>query len=194
VRLAAIDLVIAAKQPQLLAGLAEDADPMLAVEAAIAMKRDDLAAKALQRALADERWTNRAGAANMAVRALGDREGVVFVKQLLADKEIGVRLAAARVLAHYGERQAALAVFVEALTGDSAITAASDLAFLHDRRGVDALGSAVRDPKRHPDVRARAAAAHRSAQVVTPGLVAALADGNGVVRVEAAAALAMLTR
>jgi hypothetical protein len=41
---------------------------------------------------------------------------------------------------------------------------------------------------------ARAAAAHRAARRITPGLVAALADDSAVVRVEAAAALTMLAR
>jgi hypothetical protein len=48
--------------------------------------------------------------------------------------------------------------------------------------------------KRAPDQRAQAAAAHRTAHRVTPGLVGALADPNGVVRVESAAAIALLAR
>ena len=53
---------------------------------------------------------------------------------------------------------------------------------------------ALAQAKRTPEQRAAAAAAHHSAHAVTPGLVAALADSSGVVRVEAAAALVMLAK
>ena len=52
----------------------------------------------------------------------------------------------------------------------------------------------VRDPGHGSAARAAAATAHRTARRITPGLVGALADDSGVVRVEAAAVLAMLTR
>nr|MBA2541118.1 hypothetical protein [Deltaproteobacteria bacterium] len=52
----------------------------------------------------------------------------------------------------------------------------------------------VRDAKSTPDQRVAAASAHRSARRVTPGLVAALADANGVVRVEAATVIVMLAK
>jgi len=192
VRLAAIDLVVAAKQTQLLAGLAEDPDPMLATEAAIALKRSDLAARALARAAASDSWTTRAGAANTAIRALGETDGVALAVKLLADKELEVRLAAARALAHSGRQDDAKRVF-EAVS-DQNVSAAADLADLGDARGLVALGAAVRDMKRGPDQRAQAASAHRLAHRVTPGLVGALADPNGVVRVEAASAIAVLAR
>ena len=192
VRLAAIDLVVAAKQTQLLAGLAEDPDPMLATEAAIALKRSDLAARALARAAASDSWTTRAGAANTAIRALGETDGQALVVKLLADKELEVRLAAARALAHSGRQDDAKRVF-EAVS-DQNVSAAADLADLGDARGLVALGAAVRDMKRGPDQRAQAASAHRLAHRVTPGLVGALADPNGVVRVEAASAIAVLAR
>jgi HEAT repeat protein len=105
-----------------------------------------------------------------------------------------VRLAAARVLAHGGDRGAAITVLVAAMTGDTALSAATDLAELGDSRGIQALDAAVRDTKATPDHRAQAALAHRSARKVTPGLVAALADTNGVVRVEAATALVMIAK
>jgi len=192
VRLAAIDLVVAAKQTQLLLGLAEDPDPMLAAEAAIALKRTDLAARALARAAASDSWTTRAGAANTALRALGETDGQALVVKLLADKELEVRLAAARALAHSGRQDDAKRVF-EAVS-DQNVSAAADLADLGDARGLVALGTAVRDMKRGPDQRAQAASAHRLAHRVTAGLVGALADPNGVVRVEAASAIAVLAR
>jgi HEAT repeat protein len=85
-------------------------------------------------------------------------------------------------------------VFAAALSGDTALPAATDLAGLGDKRGFDVLDAMVRDAKSSPDLRAAAASAHRTAHHVTPGLVAALADSNGVVRVEAATALVMLAK
>ena len=196
VRLAGIELLEAAKRLDLLAKLAEaDPDPMVAAEAAIAAARPDLAGRAIDRALTDERWTIRAGAANLVVRALGTAKGVETARRLLADKELGVRLAAARVLAHGGDKPGAAAVFAEALaSADFVLQAASDLAAQGDTRGIAALDAAVRDTTRSSDARAAAAAAHRGARRVTPGLVAALADPSGVVRVEAAAVLVMLAK
>ncbi|HVK89642.1 MAG TPA: HEAT repeat domain-containing protein, partial [Kofleriaceae bacterium] len=77
VRLAGVELLAAAKRTDDLVRLAEtDADPLVAAEAAISVKRADLAARALDRALADDRWAMRAGAANVAVRAVGTVAGV----------------------------------------------------------------------------------------------------------------------
>lgn len=196
VRIAAVDLLEAAKRPDRLQQVAtSDADPMVAAEAAIALEDRTLAKAAIDKAVAAEGWTLRAGAVNVAARALGKDGAVALARQLLADKELGVRLAAARVLSHAGDKPAAAAVFVEALGApDFALSAAGDLAEQGDARGLDALDAMVRDPKRSADQRAAAAAAHRSAHKVTPGLVAALADNSGVVRVEAAAALVMLAR
>ena len=196
VRIAAIDLFEAAKRPDRLKAIAEsDPDPMVAIEAAVALEDKVLAKAAIDKAVAAEGWTLRAGAANIAQRALGKEAAVELARRLLSDPELGVRLAAARVLAHGGDKPAAAAVFVEALGApDFALQAAGALAEHGDPRGTDALSAMVRDPQRSADQRAAAAAAHRSAHKVTPGLVAALADASGVVRVEAAAALVMLAR
>ena len=194
VRLAGIELLLAAKQTDDLIKLADDPDPILAAEAAFAARRQDLAVKALDRAVGAEGWSIRAGAANMATRAAGKSSGMQLANKLLADPDPRVRLAAARVLAHGGDRAAAIAIFTAALTGDSALGAATDLAELGDARGLKTLDAMVRDGKSTPDQRAAAAMAHRSARKVTPGLVAALADSNGVVRVEAATVLVMLAK
>jgi len=197
VRLAGIELLLAAKQTAELIRLADDPDPIVAAEAAFAARRQDLATKALDRAVGSEGWTIRAGAATMASRASGKTHALVIARKLLSDPEPRVRLAAARVLAHAGERGPAIEVFVAALTtgaGDAALGAATDLAGLGDQRGLEVLDAMVRDGKSTADQRAAAASAHRSARKVTPGLVAALADPNGVVRVEAATALVMLAK
>ena len=194
VRLAGIELLVAARARSELAALAEDADPMVAAEAAIAGGGGAPAARALERAAASPEWAVRAGAANLAARALGKDAAVALARRLATDAELGVRLAAARVLAHAGDRPAAAAIFAAALTTDHRLDAAVDLAAQDDARGTTALDAAVGDPEHGAPARAAAAAAHRTARVITPGLVAALADDSGAVRVEAAAALALLTR
>ncbi|MBS1123653.1 MAG: hypothetical protein H6Q90_5881, partial [Deltaproteobacteria bacterium] len=137
VRLAAIDLLVAAKRTDELVKLADDPDPLVAAEAATAAHRPELAAKALDRAATSDAWTTRAGAANIARRAIGKPAALALAHRLLADPEVGVRLAAARVLAHAGERDAAITVFAALLepSNDSALTAAAELASLGDKRG-----------------------------------------------------------
>lgn len=195
VRLAGVELLAAAKRTDELVQLAQsDPDPMVAVEAAIAVKRTDLAQAALDKAAAAERWTIRAGALNTARRALDKQAAIAFARKRMTDPEVGVRLAAARVLIGAGDKAGALPILEQALTTDAAVSAATDLARVGDKRGLDALSAATRDAKATPDQRAQAAAAHGTARRVTPGLVAALADVNGVVRVEAAAVLVMIAK
>jgi HEAT repeat protein len=198
VRLAGIELLVAAHRPAALAALAalaDDRDPIVATEAAVARGGGPPAAHALERAAASEEWTVRAAAANLAVRAVGKDAALAFAHRLAADREPAVRLAAARVLAHGGDRAAAAAIFVAALAlPELALQAATDLAAQDDDRGTRALEAALANQALGQLDRAAAAAAHRAAHRITPGLVAALADDAGVVRVEAAAALAMLSR
>ena len=198
VRLAGLELLVAAHGAEAqaeLTALADDPDPIVATEAAIARGGGELAVRAIARAATAADWTIRAGAANLAVRALGKPAALALARKLAADPEIAVRLAAARVLAHDGDRPAAAAIFAAALDGpDHRLEAAIDLADQDDARGIQALDAAVRDPEHGPRARAAAAAGHRAAHHITPGLVAALADDSGVVRVEAAAALALLSR
>ena len=170
-------------------------DPMVALQAAIAAHRADLAGAALQRAITAKAWTTRAGAANLLVEAVGRAAALPIAHQLAGDGELAVRLAAARVLAHAGDPAAAAAVLAAALHNpEQGIQAAADLAELGDPRGLAALDDFVRDPRLVPEQRAAAAAAHLTAHHVTPGLVAALADPSGLVRVEAAAAIGMLAK
>lgn len=198
VRLAGIELYAAAHTPEAraqLAQLATDPEPIVAVEAALAAGRSDLAIPALDRAAASPAWSTRAGAANLAIRALGKPGARALAQKLAGDPVVGVRIAAARALGHAGDPQAATAIFIAALADpEYALQAATELALQDDARGPDALETLVRDPARGPAGRAAAAAAHRSARRITPGLVAALADESGSVRVEAAAALAVLVK
>ena len=207
VRLAGVDLLVAANRLDELVPLADDADASVALAAAVASKRPDLGEKAVLRAVGDAKWEVRAGAANQLTRAVSKDRALVLARQLAGDADLRVKLAAARVLAHGGDRDGAAAIFAanlayEPRSGEvhgsteigEAVNAAADLAELHDARGATALETMVRDPRLTGDQRAAAARAHQSARVVTAGLVAALADGNAIVRVEAAAVLAMLAR
>lgn len=197
VRMAAVDLYAAAKADAELIALTDDADPMVATQAAIAIKskRPELADKTIARAIAAEEWTIRAGAANLLASALAPESARAIAHKLIGDKELAVRLAAARALVRLGDKDAAKAVFATAVTDpEYGVQAAADLAGLGDAQGMQALSAYVRDPKRTPAQRVAAASAHRSAHRVTGGLVAALADGDGLVRVEAAATLGMLAK
>ncbi len=197
VRLAGVELLEAAKRDAELVALTDDKEPLVALQAAIAVKRThpELARKVVDRALAAEEWTARAGTANMLTAALGKADARVTAQRLVADTHVGVRLAAARVLVHTGDKRGAQPVFAAAITdGDFGVQAAADLASLDDAAGLAALSSYTLDASRTPEQRAAAVSAHRSAHRVTPGLVAALADASGVVRIEAAAALCALTK
>ena len=196
VRLAGVAVLTMMKDGAQLAALADDASPMIALEAAIAVKQThpELARQAIAKAVAADDWTVRAGAANSLARAL-DKEGVLATgKRLSTDRELGVRLAAARALAHAGDVDDAVAVFTAALASDRGIDAAADLGALGDPRGLASLADFARDPTRTAEQRAAAATAHRVAHRVTAGLVAALADSSGLVRVQAAATLDALAR
>jgi HEAT repeat protein len=197
VRLAGVELLAAAHRDDQLVALAGDADPMVALQAAIAVKSShpELAAKAVERAATAEDWTTRAGAANYLVTALGKATALGVAKRMTADAEIGVRLAAARVLLHAGDKATATPIFTAALTdANHGVQAAADLASIGDPAGTKALSDVVRDPTKSPEQRAAAVLAHRSAHRVTPGLVAALADASGIVRVQAAAVLGALAK
>lgn len=190
VRLAGVRVLAQLKAEPVLTALTTDPSPLVAVEAAIALGRKDLAAAALNRAGSAESPSIRAGAANTALRALAQPDAVAFVTMLAADPEATVRLAAARALAAAGQREAAAPIFAAAAATDPG--AAADLARLGDPRGVAALAALISAPDSPSDLRALAAAAHLIARRITPALVGALADSSGVVRVEAAAALAQL--
>jgi HEAT repeat protein len=128
------------------------------------------------------------------VQRLGKPGALPLAQKLAVDPELGVRLAAARALVRAGDRETARGVFAAALATDRAAQAAGDLAALGDDRGLAALDRLVRDPQRTPEQRAEAAREHATAHRVTAGLVAALADASGIVRIAAAATLAALAK
>jgi len=216
VRVAGVELLAAAEQRDQLAQLVNDQDAIVALEAVLAIeqlgapmhKREGkmvhdfvaphtgLGAAVVQRAIASPKWEVRAGAANMLVRVVGKDAATPIAEQLAKDLDAHVQLAAARVLSHDSTaRDQAVAVFRAQLGGELATQAAGDLAALDgDPEALATLAKLVRDPQRTAEQRADAAGAHLIARKITPGLVAALADASGVVRVEAASVLAALAK
>ena len=201
VRLAGIELLVATHGlgTAQLTKLVDDPDPVVATEAAIALGGGDRAAAAIGRAAAADAWELRAGAANLATRALGKSGAAALAHSLIKDSEPRVRLAAARALAHdglAGDDKAAAEIYAELMNSDNGalfVEAATAAAEQGTPAGLAALDKAVRELAQPAD-RVAAAAGHASAHRITPGLVAALADPNGLVRVAAAAALALLTK
>jgi HEAT repeat protein len=195
VRLAGIRVLAMLGDQDKLVALAADPDRLVALAAAIEIKaaHPDLVQTAVQRALLANDPTIRAGALNQLVEALGKEGAVVAAKPLLADPELAVRLAAARVLVHAGDQADAMPVLEAGLAAQD-LDAAADLGALGDQHALQALAELASDPKRTPEQRAAAVTAHRTAHHVTPALVAALADPSGIVRVEAAATLGALAK
>ncbi len=205
VRTSGVAILAAAHRDAELVALAGDADPVVALEAAIAVKRTrpELAAQAIERAIGDDDWALRAGAANQLMRAVGKAAALPLAKRLIGDKDRRVRAAAARVLAHAGDAPDAIAVFAaiggEEHTPDDprvsdVIEAWADLGALDDARGWKGLSDLVSNAEVPQAQRVAAANAHRTARHVTAGLVAALADQSATVRVAAATAIGMLAK
>jgi HEAT repeat protein len=199
VRLAGIELLAAAHRKDLIGKIVQDRDPIVGVTAAIALG-DGIAPlrhggdlfgiplallvpDAVQRAVQSDDPATRTAIAELIVPALGREASTALARILAKDKEIQVRVAGARLLAKT-DRGAAINVLAEAVT-ELDVDAAAE-------RGTQALSKWVQDRARSPEQRAQVADAHRVAKRITPGLVAALADGNGIVRVSAAATIGAL--
>lgn len=190
-RFAAVDLLARDGSPEALAALdqlaaGKDLPIALAAAAARLHAGDDPAAAAVfDRALAATDWTARAAALNSA-GAMPRPLALRFGGRGLVDPRGEVRLAAARLLIHLGvttqakkQLEAALAASDPAIRIDAAV----DLLRLGDQRASRVLDQLARDPAL--EVRRAAVSAHASARRVTPGLVAALADPDPALRVQA---------
>jgi HEAT repeat protein len=195
VRIAGIALLVSAGDTAGLQTLLAGDDPVLAVHAAGALAGADPAgaARAIDTALASSDPQARIGAINTMQAALGATAAVERARALVGDPDVAVRLAAARLLAYGKLVDEATPVLVAALDSDERLSAAADLAKLGDTRGTTLLSTAVLEPRKASE-RAKAALMHGSAHRITPGLVAALADQSGQVRVIAAYQLINITR
>jgi len=195
VRLAGVRVLAMLHDDAKLMTFAADPDRSVALAAAIEIKatHPDLVQTAVQRALLADDPTIRAGALNRLSQAVDKDAAIAAAKPLLADPDVAVRLAAARVVVHAGDKADAMPV-LDAELAMNDLDAIADLAALDDPRAIQALGELTSDQKRTPEQRAAAAAAHRTAHHVTAALVAALTDPSGLVRVEAAATVGALAK
>ncbi len=199
-RLAALELVAARGDRPAIEALLTDADPLIAIHAARAAHAWNPAgaAAAIDRGLAAADPATRSGALDLAVAALGKAGAGERAARVTADADVGVRLSAARVLASVGKRDLAIAIWTAALDArdgvaiEAQIAAAADLARAGVARGDQALAGFATSGE--PAQRQSAVASHAISGHITPGLVAALADGAPQVRVEAAATLWSLVR
>ncbi|HUQ08458.1 MAG TPA: HEAT repeat domain-containing protein [Kofleriaceae bacterium] len=190
VRLAAVDLLVASRGLPAVRPLLSHEDAMVAAYAARALKDPQAGVAAVDRALAAEDWTIRAGAVNLMEVALGRDAAKTRADKAAGDPVIGVQIAAARLIAYMGDKPRAIGLYAAALEKaepHEKVGAAAELAHLGDARGVAALEALAAAPE--PEVRRAVITAHRAARVITPGLWGALADDDAGNRVDAAAAL-----
>jgi HEAT repeat protein len=135
-------------------------------------------------------WIVRAAALNASQAVMSKKSWTELATSKLDDPELGVRLAAARLL---GDDPKAIDVFVAALgDADARLGAAIDLTRLGDDRGLAALGELVAADD--PAIRRSAADGYASAHHLDGGIVPALADEDPIVRITAAGAILTLTR
>ena len=192
VRLAGIELASAAHDTTALTKLtslssaASDDDVLLAAHAAAAQGKSAGTTAAIDLALASPHATTRAAALNLVSRALSVDEATTRARDHLKDTDSDVALTAARTLVALHHADDATPTLLAMLRNPShAIDAAADLAALGNAAGIAALSNAALSST---DTRERlhAVRAHRQARRITPGLIAALADANGEIRVVAA--------
>jgi len=190
VRLAAVDLLVASRGRPAARPLLTHEDAMVAAYAARALKEPNAGMAAVDRALASEDWTIRAGAVNLLEVALGRDAALSRADKAAGDPVIAVQIAAARLIAYMGDKPRAISIYASALVKAEPadrVGAAAELAHLGDARGVAALEELAAAAE--PEVRRSVITAHRAARVITPGLWGALADDDAGNRIEAAAAL-----
>jgi HEAT repeat protein len=170
--------------------LAAGTDSFVALRAAAALARRgerDLAAKALDAAIASPEWTVRAAAANATPMIVPAADAAPRLDKLATDADAGVRLAAARAWITLGKLDKATPVLVAALDSSddgTRLEAAIDLQRIRDTHGAPALDALM--GSHDANVRKGAAAALRDGGAVGDALLALLADPQPEVRVAAA--------
>jgi HEAT repeat protein len=212
-KLGALEMASFVKDYALLRATAQTSDATVALDAAIALpapkstEDQALLVAAFQRAKTDEKYAVRAGAVNVASSALSELDAAKLYVELTSDPHPTVRLAAARALIHLANtrptmsvdgaipaevaKKLLLSMLETSSTFDDRLAAATELASMNDSQGIEQLvAMATANTKlRNSAERAAAVYAHVSARVMTPALIAALADSSSAVRVEAARAI-----
>jgi HEAT repeat protein len=164
-------------------------DTTIALRAATALYRRDQRdmAELFTKALASADWMTRSAALNTVASASSRNAALDLGGRGLSDGRIEVQLTAARVLLRLGVTGPALRLMREALHADQLtprLQAATDLARRGEQEAIDLLSRmASIGPQQQ---REAAIAAHRSAGVVTQGLVAGLGNSNISIRLSAA--------
>jgi HEAT repeat protein len=183
VRLSALSALARCGDRGRLLSLAGAADRWVALRAAVQLK-DDAALAAVEKAAADPQASLRVAAVN-AAGELGER-GRKLAITLLADRDLEVRLAAARAVLSTGGEETARRVLQSALRTPRRLEAADELARMGDADGRRALAEASHDADA---ATRRAAVAALGALSPAPELEGALADPDAGVRLAAARAL-----
>lgn len=172
-----------------LSGIVASDDTPVALRAATALYRRDQRdmAALFSRAYASPDWMTRSAALNTVASASSREAALALGGRGISDARLEVRLTAARMLLRLGIEEKPLQTMRSALAADQLsprLLAATDLA----RRGeADAIALLSRMASIGPQQQREAAiAAHRSAGVVSDGLVAALGSTNISVRLAAA--------
>jgi HEAT repeat protein len=172
-----------------LSRLVDSEDTTIALRAATALYRRDHRdmAALFARGYASADWMTRSATLNTVAGASDRNSALELGGRGMSDTRIEVQLTAARVLLKLGVTGPALRLMREALHADQLsprLLAATDLA----RRGEeDAIALLSRMASIGPqEQRLAAIAAHRSAGVVTQGLVAGLGNSNISIRLAAA--------
>ncbi len=204
-RLAAVAVLAAVDAQPELAALASGQDIFVALRAAVALdsqRAKDAYVPLLERALTAPSWPMRAAALNAADGIARRSAALRLVSTRLHDSSAEVRLATARALASLGmASRARQALRAELEHRDPVLRAraAAELVRLQQQAREDEASSsdAWSDAKPREvlsrlaqapaiDARRAAIAGHRRAAVITPGLIAALADSAAELRIEAA--------
>lgn len=172
-----------------LSRLSQSEDTTIALRAATALYRRDKRdmGEVFAKALASANWMTRSAALNTVASASSRNTALDLGGRGLSDRRIEVQLTAARVLLRLGVTGPALKLMREALHADQLtprLQAATDLARRGEQEAIDLLSRmASIGPQQQ---REAAIAAHRSAGVVTQGLVAGLGNSNISIRLSAA--------
>lgn len=196
VRVAAIELLRGADLREELGRLRNDKDIRLALLAASALRGEPQNEDLLRKATSHQLAAVRADAATHAEALVGRAQSLAWVAPMLKDPDPKVRLAAARASDYAGDNAGATATFLAALEASNPelrISAAGSLARMGHSKGSELLTRAL-VADLDPRTRSAAVFQHTVAQMITPGLVAALADPSGEIRVFAAAELLALVR
>jgi len=177
-----------------LKALAGGADLFVALRAITVLgthaKHSDIS-KATSKALTNTSWEIRVAAINtLSSAAYSKANRASQAIALLTDKQVDVRIAAARALLDTQHRPAAISALAAALTdgNDSVrLQAARNLVRAKDPRGIQTIAALLKSSS--ASTRAAAISAHVGARTITLALVRALADESAELRIQAAEAL-----